>query len=88
MRQLTRTLLTLFAAVLALWLVVGFWPLSTVSRSVLSICILLVCVAPVAASPVRHTGNGACPAPGRFSGCGGAGLRRYDQPVPSRYRLS
>ncbi|HCA7671681.1 TPA: hypothetical protein MX419_003777 [Enterobacter hormaechei] len=43
MRQLTRTLLTLFAAVLALWLVVGFWPLSTVSRSVLSICILLVC---------------------------------------------
>lgn len=43
MRQLTRTLLTLFAAVLALWLVVGFWPLSTVSRSVLSTCILLVC---------------------------------------------
>lgn len=43
MRQLTRTLLTLFAAVLALWLVVGFWPLSTVNRSVLSICILLVC---------------------------------------------
>ncbi|EHN8900689.1 OmpA family protein [Enterobacter hormaechei] len=43
MRQLTRTLLTLFAAVLALWLVVGFWPLSTVSRSVLSVCILLVC---------------------------------------------
>lgn len=43
MRQLTRTLLTLFAAVLALWLVVGFWPISTISRSVLSVCILLVC---------------------------------------------
>ena len=49
MRQLTRTLLTLFAAVLALWLVVGFWPLSTVSRSVLSICILLVCGAALTA---------------------------------------
>ncbi|KIF93646.1 OmpA family protein, partial [Enterobacter cloacae] len=43
MRELSRTLLTLFAAALALWLVVGFWPLSTVSRSVLSVCILLVC---------------------------------------------
>ncbi|MEX9251131.1 OmpA family protein [Pseudenterobacter timonensis] len=43
MRELSRTVLTLLAAVLALWLVLGFWPLSTVSRSVLSVCILLVC---------------------------------------------
>ncbi|KLP52842.1 ompA family protein [Enterobacter genomosp. O] len=45
MRELSRTVLTLLAAVLALWLVLGFWPLSTVSRSVLSVCILLVCSA-------------------------------------------
>lgn len=43
MRELSRTVLTLLVAVLALWLVLGFWPLSTVSRSVLSVCILLVC---------------------------------------------
>lgn len=43
MRELSRTVLTLLAAVLALWLVLGFWPLSTVSRSVLSVCVLLVC---------------------------------------------
>jgi outer membrane protein OmpA-like peptidoglycan-associated protein len=43
MRELSRTVLTLLAAVLGLWLVLGFWPLSTVSRSVLSVCILLVC---------------------------------------------
>ncbi len=41
MRVLSRGLLTAFALLLALWLVLGFWPLSASSRLVLSLCILL-----------------------------------------------
>jgi len=41
MRELSRGLLTALALLLALWLVLGFWPLSTSSRLALSLCILL-----------------------------------------------
>ncbi|KIU35979.1 hypothetical protein SR38_01980 [Atlantibacter hermannii] len=41
MRVLSRGSLTAFALLLALWLVLGFWPLSASSRLVLSLCILL-----------------------------------------------
>ncbi len=42
MRELSRTVMTVLATVLALWLVLGFWPLSVWSRAVLSLCIVLV----------------------------------------------
>lgn len=41
MRELSRVVLTMLAAVLALWLVLGFWPLSGGSRFALCLCILL-----------------------------------------------
>lgn len=43
MRDLYRSLLTALAGILALWLVLGFWPLSVGSRVVLSLLVVLVC---------------------------------------------
>ncbi len=43
MRDYTRGFLTILTAILALWLVLGFWPVSTATRFVLSFCILLIC---------------------------------------------
>ncbi|EOL8967124.1 hypothetical protein ACM92D_003157 [Cronobacter dublinensis] len=45
MRELNSALLTMLAAVLALWLVLGFWPVSAGSRVALAVCILLMCAA-------------------------------------------
>ena len=42
MRDLSRSWLTVLAALLALWLVLAFWPLSAVSRVLLSLCIVLI----------------------------------------------
>lgn len=42
MRDAYRSLLTALGAVLALWLILGFWPLSTGSRVVLSLLVVLV----------------------------------------------
>ena len=41
MRGVYLSLLTAFGAVLALWLILGFWPLSTGSRAVLSLLVIL-----------------------------------------------
>lgn len=43
MRDYTRGFITILTTVLALWLVLGFWPVSTASRLVLSFCVLLIC---------------------------------------------
>ena len=43
MRDVYRSLLTVLAAVLGLWLVLGFWPLSVSSQVALSLLIVLVC---------------------------------------------
>ncbi|MCU6191921.1 OmpA family protein [Enterobacter sichuanensis] len=43
MRDVYRSLLTALAGVLALWLVLGFWPLSAGSRVALSLLVILVC---------------------------------------------
>lgn len=45
MRDLSRIILTLLASVLALWLVLGFWPIYGWSRFALSLCVLLVSAA-------------------------------------------
>ncbi|EOI5798974.1 OmpA family protein [Cronobacter dublinensis] len=45
MRELNSALLTMLAGVLALWLVLGFWPVSAGSRVALAVCILLMCAA-------------------------------------------
>ncbi|MGG6136465.1 OmpA family protein [Pantoea allii] len=42
MRDAYRNLLTALGAILALWLILGFWPLSTGSRVVLSLLVVLV----------------------------------------------
>ncbi|VUS33499.1 OmpA family protein [Klebsiella pasteurii] len=42
MRELSRTALTALSTVLALWLVLGFWPLSAGGRLALSLCTLLI----------------------------------------------
>lgn len=42
MRDVYRSLLTALGAVLALWLILGFWPLSTGSRVALSLLVVLV----------------------------------------------
>ncbi|WP_185749310.1 OmpA family protein [Pantoea dispersa] len=42
MRDAYRSLLTVLGAVLALWLILGFWPLSTGSRVALSLLVILV----------------------------------------------
>ena len=42
MRDAYRSLLTALGAVLALWLILGFWPLSTGSRVALSLLVILV----------------------------------------------
>lgn len=42
MRDVYRSLLTALGAVLALWLILGFWPLSTGSRVALSLLMVLV----------------------------------------------
>ncbi|WP_256844634.1 MULTISPECIES: OmpA family protein [unclassified Pantoea] len=42
MRDAYRSLLTALGAVLALWLILGFWPLSTGSRAALSLLVVLV----------------------------------------------
>jgi len=44
MRDVYRSLLTAFGALLALWLILGFWPLSVTSRVVLCLLIVLVSV--------------------------------------------
>lgn len=44
MRDAFRTLLTALGVVLALWLILGFWPLSTGSRVALSLLVVLVSV--------------------------------------------
>ncbi|WP_317474826.1 hypothetical protein [Cronobacter sakazakii] len=41
MRERNRPLFTLFATVLALWLVLGFWPFSALNKLLLSVGILL-----------------------------------------------
>ena len=43
MREVYRSLLTALGALLALWLILGFWPLSVGSRVVLSLLVILVC---------------------------------------------
>ncbi|MEB5922999.1 OmpA family protein [Franconibacter daqui] len=43
MRDAYRSLLTALGAVLALWLILGFWPLSIGSRVALSLLVILVC---------------------------------------------
>lgn len=43
MREFPRVMLTALAAVLALWLVLGYWPLSGGSRFALCLCISLIC---------------------------------------------
>uniref|UniRef100_UPI0035267829 OmpA family protein n=1 Tax=Enterobacter wuhouensis TaxID=2529381 RepID=UPI0035267829 len=43
MREYPRVVLILLATVLALWLVLGYWPLSGGSRFALSLCISLIC---------------------------------------------
>ncbi|MDY1038589.1 OmpA family protein [Lelliottia sp. CFBP8978] len=43
MRDTYRSLLTALSAVLALWLILGFWPLSVTSRVALSLLVILVC---------------------------------------------
>ncbi|GDX04440.1 OmpA family protein [Buttiauxella sp. A111] len=43
MRGITQLILLLLGAFLALWLIIGFWPLGTASRVTLSIMVLLVC---------------------------------------------
>ncbi|MBB3321063.1 OmpA family protein [Atlantibacter sp. RC6] len=43
MRDVYRNLLTVLGAVLALWLILGFWPLSVGSRVALSLLVILVC---------------------------------------------
>ncbi len=43
MRDVYRNLLTTLAGVLALWLILGFWPLSVGSRVALSLLVILVC---------------------------------------------
>lgn len=43
MRDLYPRLLTALGAVLALWLILGFWPLSEASKAVLSLLVVLVC---------------------------------------------
>jgi len=42
MRDAYRSLLTALGAVLALWLILGFWPLSTGSRAALSLLVVLM----------------------------------------------
>lgn len=42
MRDNARRLLTLLTVILALWLVLGFWPLSIGNQVIVSLCILLV----------------------------------------------
>lgn len=42
MRDTYRSLLTALGAVLALWLILGFWPLSTGSRLALGLLVALV----------------------------------------------
>lgn len=43
MRDIYRSLLTTLAGLLALWLILGFWPLSVGSRIALSLLVILVC---------------------------------------------
>jgi outer membrane protein OmpA-like peptidoglycan-associated protein len=43
MRDVYRSLLIALAGVLALWLILGFWPLSVGSRVALSLLVILVC---------------------------------------------
>ncbi|WP_270502605.1 OmpA family protein [Kluyvera ascorbata] len=43
MRDVYRSLLTVLAGVLALWLILGFWQLSVGSRVTLSLLVILVC---------------------------------------------
>ncbi|HCR1907838.1 TPA: hypothetical protein ONC18_000461 [Enterobacter kobei] len=43
MRDVYRSLLTALAGVLALWLILGFWPLSVGSRVALSLLVILLC---------------------------------------------
>ena len=42
MRDASRAVLTVLATLLALWLVLGFWPLTGVSQGILSLFILLI----------------------------------------------
>ncbi|HHO9474675.1 TPA: hypothetical protein ACRYZH_005053, partial [Klebsiella pneumoniae] len=41
MRDNARRLLTILTVILALWLVLGFWPLSIGNQVIFSLCILL-----------------------------------------------
>lgn len=41
MGERSRTILTVLAIVLALWLILGFWPLTHVSQLALSLCVLI-----------------------------------------------
>jgi len=43
MRRLTQSLLLLTGSALALWLILGFWPLATSSRTALSMAVIIFC---------------------------------------------
>lgn len=43
MRDIYRALLPALAGLLALWLILGFWPLSVGSRVALCLMVILVC---------------------------------------------
>ncbi|SUG34725.1 Uncharacterised protein [Salmonella enterica subsp. arizonae] len=62
MRDVYRSLLTALAGVLALWLILGFWPLSVGSRVALSLLVILVCGAMLLASAPGFSGtSNRCP---------------------------
>lgn len=76
MRDVYRSLLTALAGVLALWLILGFWPLSIGSRVALSLLVMLVCgamlwrqrrVAQIRAQALREIGDESLP-PEDFQG--------------------
>lgn len=87
MRDAYRSLLTALSAVLALWLILGFWPLSVTSRVALSLLVILVCgmmlwhqrrSARTLAAAVRDLADNSLP-PEDFQGavilaCGGSTL--------------
>lgn len=76
MRDAYRSLLTALSAVLALWFILGFWPLSVTSRVALSLLVILVCgmmlwrqrrAALTLAAAVRDLGDNSLP-PEDFQG--------------------
>ena len=85
MRDNARRLLTILTVILALWLVLGFWPLSIGNQVIFSLCILLAGGrrgALASASPgSQPSAIGNRPAARGFSGGSGSGLRGYRRSV-------